>query len=266
MATRLTPTAGGASGTGRRPPVAARRASLRRDGLHRRRPGPPGPAPRRDPGRASRSSARAATDRPTFTRSTRRRTRAVTAPTSARHRAATRRSARRTSQAMAALGFNSVRLPLSWSLLEPQRGRFNQTYVDRVAQVVGWARELRHVRDRRHAPERLLALRRRRRLRASIPPAIQRRTGVGDAHRRLSVAGLPEPARAQPGGVRGDAATSGTTATESRTSTSPRSRTSPSASRTTAPSSATASSTSHGLAGTCRPASKTCFSFLSTGA
>ena len=36
--------------------------------------------------------------------------------------------------AMAALGFNSVRLPLSWSLLEPERGRINQTYIDRVAQ------------------------------------------------------------------------------------------------------------------------------------
>lgn len=43
---------------------------------------------------------------------------------------------------MAAFGFNSLRLPLSWSLLEPQRGRFNQTYVDRTAQVVGWARSL----------------------------------------------------------------------------------------------------------------------------
>lgn len=42
--------------------------------------------------------------------------------------------------AMAALGFNSIRLPLSWSLLEPERGRFNATYVDRVAQVVDWAR------------------------------------------------------------------------------------------------------------------------------
>jgi endoglycosylceramidase len=41
---------------------------------------------------------------------------------------------------MAALGFNSVRLPLSWSLLEPERGRFDQTYLDRVAQVVDWAR------------------------------------------------------------------------------------------------------------------------------
>ena len=41
---------------------------------------------------------------------------------------------------MAALGFNSIRLPLSWSLLEPQRGHFSQTYLDRVAQVVGWAR------------------------------------------------------------------------------------------------------------------------------
>ena len=43
-------------------------------------------------------------------------------------------------QAMAALGFNSVRLPVSWSLLEPQRGQFSQTYLERVAQVVDWAR------------------------------------------------------------------------------------------------------------------------------
>jgi endoglycosylceramidase len=41
---------------------------------------------------------------------------------------------------MAALGFNSLRLPLSWSLLEPERGRFSQTYVDRAAQVVDWAK------------------------------------------------------------------------------------------------------------------------------
>ena len=43
---------------------------------------------------------------------------------------------------MAALGFNSLRLPLSWSLLEPERGHFSQTYLDRIAQVVEWAREL----------------------------------------------------------------------------------------------------------------------------
>ncbi|HVS48385.1 MAG TPA: cellulase family glycosylhydrolase [Candidatus Dormibacteraeota bacterium] len=43
---------------------------------------------------------------------------------------------------MAAFGFNSLRLPLSWSLLEPERGRFNPTYVDRAAQVVDWARAL----------------------------------------------------------------------------------------------------------------------------
>jgi endoglycosylceramidase len=43
---------------------------------------------------------------------------------------------------MAAFGFNSLRLPLSWSLLEPERGHFNQTYVDRAAQVVDWARAL----------------------------------------------------------------------------------------------------------------------------
>jgi endoglycosylceramidase len=43
---------------------------------------------------------------------------------------------------MAALGFNSLRLPLSWSLLEPERGHFSQTYLDRIAQVVEWARAL----------------------------------------------------------------------------------------------------------------------------
>lgn len=43
---------------------------------------------------------------------------------------------------MAAFGFNSLRLPLSWSLLEPERGHFNQAYVDRAAQVVDWARAL----------------------------------------------------------------------------------------------------------------------------
>ncbi len=42
---------------------------------------------------------------------------------------------------MASFGFNSLRLPLSWSLIEPERGRFNQTYLDRIAQVVGWARD-----------------------------------------------------------------------------------------------------------------------------
>ena len=42
---------------------------------------------------------------------------------------------------MAATGFNSIRLALTWSLLEPDRGRFNKQYLDRIAQVVGWARD-----------------------------------------------------------------------------------------------------------------------------
>lgn len=41
---------------------------------------------------------------------------------------------------MAALGFNAIRLPLAWSLIEPRRGVFSQTYLDRVAQVVDWAK------------------------------------------------------------------------------------------------------------------------------
>ncbi|MHB8611963.1 MAG: cellulase family glycosylhydrolase [Candidatus Dormibacteraceae bacterium] len=40
---------------------------------------------------------------------------------------------------MASFGFNLIRLPLSWSLLEPRRGRFSKLYLDRIAQVVGWA-------------------------------------------------------------------------------------------------------------------------------
>ncbi|MDQ2942501.1 MAG: cellulase family glycosylhydrolase [Candidatus Dormibacteraeota bacterium] len=43
---------------------------------------------------------------------------------------------------MAAMGFNSLRLPLSWSLLEPKRGHFNETYINRAVQVVEWARAL----------------------------------------------------------------------------------------------------------------------------
>ena len=43
-------------------------------------------------------------------------------------------------EAMATLGFNSIRLPISWSLLEPARGHFSQTYVARVAQVIEWAK------------------------------------------------------------------------------------------------------------------------------
>ena len=40
---------------------------------------------------------------------------------------------------MAAMGFNSIRLALTWSLLEPRRGDFDPLYLDRIAQVVGWA-------------------------------------------------------------------------------------------------------------------------------
>jgi endoglycosylceramidase len=43
---------------------------------------------------------------------------------------------------MASFGFNSLRLPLVWSLLEPERGHFNELYVERIAQIVDWARAL----------------------------------------------------------------------------------------------------------------------------
>ncbi len=42
---------------------------------------------------------------------------------------------------MRALGFNLVRLVLNWSQLEPTPGTYSPTYLNRVAQVVGWARQ-----------------------------------------------------------------------------------------------------------------------------
>ena len=40
---------------------------------------------------------------------------------------------------MAAVGFDSARLIVHWSLLEPRRGVFDQAYLDRIRQAVGWA-------------------------------------------------------------------------------------------------------------------------------
>lgn len=42
---------------------------------------------------------------------------------------------------MRALGFNVARLTLSWSELEPTPGAYSPTYLDRIAQIVGWAKE-----------------------------------------------------------------------------------------------------------------------------
>lgn len=44
---------------------------------------------------------------------------------------------------MRSLGFNVIRLTLSWSLLEPTPGRYDTTYLDRIGQVVEWARKQR---------------------------------------------------------------------------------------------------------------------------
>jgi endoglycosylceramidase len=38
------------------------------------------------------------------------------------------------------LGYDVIRLNISWSLLEPTPGRIDKTYIDRIAQVVGWAK------------------------------------------------------------------------------------------------------------------------------
>ena len=42
---------------------------------------------------------------------------------------------------MRALGFDVVRLVLNWSQLEPTPGTYSATYLARVSQVVGWARQ-----------------------------------------------------------------------------------------------------------------------------
>ncbi len=44
---------------------------------------------------------------------------------------------------MEALGLNSVRLVVSWSALEPERGVYDEDYIARVRQAVDWARESR---------------------------------------------------------------------------------------------------------------------------
>src|SRR5437870_10658217 len=38
------------------------------------------------------------------------------------------------------LGYDAIRLNVSWSLLEPTPGAIDQTYLDRIAQVVAWAK------------------------------------------------------------------------------------------------------------------------------
>jgi endoglycosylceramidase len=38
------------------------------------------------------------------------------------------------------LGYDAIRLNLSWSLLEPSPGHISSAYINRIAQVVGWAR------------------------------------------------------------------------------------------------------------------------------
>jgi hypothetical protein len=42
---------------------------------------------------------------------------------------------------MAALGINSVRLTLSWSKLEPERGQISSKYLEEIKQAVSWAAE-----------------------------------------------------------------------------------------------------------------------------
>jgi len=38
-------------------------------------------------------------------------------------------------------GYDAVRLPVSWSLLEPQPGAIDQTYIERIAQIVAWFKQ-----------------------------------------------------------------------------------------------------------------------------
>ena len=57
---------------------------------------------------------------------------------------------------IAAQGFNVVRLGLSWSALEPERGEFDQAYVDQITEAVDWAKQHGDLHGARHAPGRLV--------------------------------------------------------------------------------------------------------------
>jgi len=48
---------------------------------------------------------------------------------------------RRDFEQMEALGLNSLRLVVSWSFLEPEPGVYDDVYIERVKEAVGWARE-----------------------------------------------------------------------------------------------------------------------------
>ncbi len=48
---------------------------------------------------------------------------------------------RRDLQRMHRLGFNVVRLVMSWSRLEPHRGQISERYLDRIRRAVRWARQ-----------------------------------------------------------------------------------------------------------------------------
>ncbi|MBX7226577.1 MAG: glycoside hydrolase family 5 protein [Chitinophagales bacterium] len=45
-------------------------------------------------------------------------------------------------QMMAAWGFNTLRLPINWSGYEPERGVFDETYLNRIKEVVAWCKEV----------------------------------------------------------------------------------------------------------------------------
>ena len=112
--------------------------------------------------------------------------------------------ARKDPARMAAIGWNAVRLLVSWSRIEPAPGRYDRAYLGRVAATVAPARPPRHLHDRGPSPGRLGP-----RaggaggpgLRSAHPPGpgLGRRTRVGHPRRRraaLLSAGHP---RAQPG-------------------------------------------------------------------
>ena len=44
-------------------------------------------------------------------------------------------------QKMAHQGFNLVRLTLSWKMLEPEKGQFNQTYLIEIDHMIGWCKK-----------------------------------------------------------------------------------------------------------------------------
>ena len=163
--------------------LPARRGSRqRRAAADRRRAWPIGPAARGEHRRAwSTTGSRRCSRR---TRARRRRTATIAVPADDRHVEGVPICWFDLPQ-MRRLGYDNIRLNVSWSLLEPRPGHIDHRYIARIAQVVGWAKRQGIWVDDRHAPGRLEQVRLHA-ARREVPAAarrhrrVRRRSAVGN--------------------------------------------------------------------------------------